>query len=302
MLRIRGMGDYLGKRAFQLGLLACLGAFVAWWLSSSDEDSAPPADRPAPRSTAPVDAAPPAAKPEPRQESRVEFRLPRVGVPEARASSLPADDPQSIQVPKNWLLRGSASKNYELRSDSVTAFSGNYSAVLSAHEKDIQPNLTGSAVQAVLAAPYVGTRVEISASLRSDGARPGAGSFWIYVTDPARVVIAYQIVPMSRELAQGQWQRYRIVMDVPWHGEVMAFGFSLQGKGKLWADDVKLLPVDDNVPVTGPQNSHQLGVIAQAVSLDGALANPNNLDFEDTLVSRERGPEAPPDAVRGTRF
>ncbi len=205
-------------------------------------------------------------------------------------------------MPKNWLLRGSASKNYELRSDGVSAFSGNYSAVLSAHEKDIQPNLTGSAVQAVLAAPYVGTRVEVSASLRSDGARPGAGSLWIYVTDPSRMVIAYQIVPMSRDVPQGQWQRYRIVMDVPWNGEVMALGFSLQGKGKLWADDVKLLPVDDNVPVTGPQNSHQLGVIAQAVSLDGALANPNNLDFEDTLVTRERGPETPPDTIRGTRY
>src|SRR5262249_20721206 len=152
-------------------------------------------------------------------------------------------EPPAFQVPKEWLLRGSASKNYELRSDGEIVFSGNYSAVLSSHEKDIQPNLTGSAVQAVLAAPYVGTRVELSASLRSDGARPGAGSLWIYVTDPARVVIAYQIVPMARNIAPGQWQRYAIVMDVPWHGEVMAFGFSLQGKGKLWADDVKLVPV-----------------------------------------------------------
>ena len=82
----------------------------------------------------------------------------------------------------------------------------------------------------------------------------------------------------------------------------MAYGFSLQGKGKLWADDVKLVPVDNNVPTTGTQNSHQLGVIAQAVSLDGALANPINLDFEDTLTTRERQPEAPADSIRGTRY
>ncbi len=182
------------------------------------------------------------------------------------------------------------------------AFSGNYSAVLSSHDKDVQPNLSGSAVQAVLAEPYVGTRVELSAVLRVEGHRGAGGSLWIYVTDPARVVIAYQIVAMALEQPAGQWARYRIVMDIPWHGEVMAYGFSLQGKGKLWADDVKLAPVDINVPITGTQNSHQLGVIAQAVSLDGALANPINLDFEDTLTTRERQPEAPPDSIRGTRY
>ena len=65
------------------------------------------------------------------------------------------------------------------------------------------------------------------------------------------------------------------------HGEVLAYGFSLEGKGKLWVDDVKTPRWTTAVPVTGPTERHQLGVIAQAVSLDGALANPTNLDFED---------------------
>ncbi len=199
-------------------------------------------------------------------------------------------------------VAGKRRENYELRSDQAIAFAGNYSAVLSSHDKEVQPNLTGSAVQAVLAAPYVGTRMELTAALRVEGQRGVSGSLWIYVTDPARVVIAYQIVGMSPAQPTGEWQRYRIVMDVPWNGEVMAYGFSLQGKGKLWADDVKLAPVDINVPITGTQNSHQLGVIAQAVSLDGALANPINMDFEDTLTTRERQPEAPPDTIRGTRY
>jgi hypothetical protein len=290
----------MGKRALQLGLLACLGALIAWWLTSGDDDTEPLAGVPSPKPSVHVEVTP-TPQPESRTEPRVGFRLPKVGVPEARAST-PAAEPPSFDVPKYWLLRGSASKNYELRSDRANAFTGNYSAVLSSHDKEVQPNLTGSAVQAVLAAPYVGTRVELSAALRVEGQRGVGGSLWIYVTDPGRSVIAYQIVSMSAAQPLGQWQRYRIVMDVPWHGEVMAYGFSLQGKGRLWADDVKLAPVDVNVPATGNQNSHQLGVIAQAVSLDGALANPINLDFEDTLTTRERQPEAPADSIRGTRY
>jgi hypothetical protein len=127
---------------------------------------------------------------------------------------------------------------------------------------------------------------------------------WMYVTDPARVVIAYQVAAMRLEgdRAKGDWRRYRVVMDVPWHGEVLAYGFSLQGRGSLWVDDVRLTAVDPNVPLTGLQNAYQLGVIAQAVSADGALANPSNLDFEDIQMTRERQEGPPRDTIDGTRF
>ena len=60
--------------------------------------------------------------------------------------------------------------------------------------------------------------------------------------------------------------------------------------------------VDNAVPVTGPQNAHQIGVIAQQVSVYGALANPSNLDFEDVQIARERQPPPPKDEIKGTRF
>jgi hypothetical protein len=99
-----------------------------------------------------------------------------------------------------------------------------------------------------------------------------------------------------------EWIRYRVIMDIPFHGEVIAYGFTLQGKGKLWADDVHLRIVDNAIPVTGPPNTHQVGVIAQAVNVDGALPNPSNLDFEDVQVTRERQAPPPPDEINATRF
>jgi hypothetical protein len=290
----------MGKRALQLAVLALLGALLGWLLVRPDDPvTPPPLDKPAPKPTVRIEVEPPA---QPLQrESSSEFKLPKMAPPVADAAAVP--ELPSIQVPKGWFIRGSASKKYELRTERDSVFTGNYSARLSSHDKDVQPNLAGSAVQAVLAAPYVGKRVELTAALRTENPMPRGNSVWLYVTDPARVVIAYQSVQLEPQgVSTGEWKRYRVVMDVPWHGEVLAYGFSLEGKGTLWIDDVKLSAVDVAVPVTGRPNNHRLGVIAQAVSLDGALPSPTNLDFEDVLTTRERQPDAPRDDIRGTRF
>jgi hypothetical protein len=290
------------NRLVQLVLIVLTGAFLAWLFMREDEPepearrAAVAEPRPSPGSAGSPGTAPSKAPP------RVTFQLPKMGTAsKGEVMPEPARPPTTIQIPKDWLLRGSGSKNYELRSDKATAFTGNFSAMLMAHDKDVSPNLSGSGIQAVLAAKYVGTRVELSAMLRGEGMR-NAGSVWMYVTDPSRVIIAYQVAQMSATGDPGQWSRYRVVMDIPYHGEVIAYGFTLQGKGKLWVDDVHLRVVDGAVPVTGPQNAHTVGVIAQAVSVDGALADPANLDFEDVQVTRERQPPPPPDEIKGTRF
>jgi len=291
----------MNNRAVQVVLIGVVGALIGWWLMR-DADVRRPVkteviEEVLQRDT-PVRPAPGNA--EARPPPKVTFQLPRMAAPKGETAP-PPPQPTSIRIPNNWQLRGSASKNYELRSDGDTVFTGNFSAMLSSHDKDVSPNLSGSGVQAVLASPYVGTRVELSAMLRGEGMR-NAGSVWMYVTDPSRVIIAYQVAQMSPTADPGEWGRYGVVMDIPFHGEVLAYGFTLQGKGKLWVDDVHLRAVDNTVAVTGPQNLHQVGVIAQAVSVDGALANPTNLDFEDVQITRERQPPPPPDEIKGTRF
>jgi hypothetical protein len=291
----------MGKRATQLLLIALAGALIVWWMRRD------PGTVPAPSAEAKPAMPAPASAPEPppsATESASTFNLPVLRVrPVPLDASPPPPDPVQFEVPKDWLLRGSASKNYELRSDRTTAFTGNYSAVLMSHEKDIQPNLSGSAVQAVLASPYVGKRIELTLAMRAERSPGTTGAVWMYVTDPARVVIAFQISHFRTDRTRGgEWGRHHVVMDVPWHGEVLAYGFTVQGKGKVWADDVRLAAVEPSVPLTNSQSTYQLGVIAQAVSADGALANPSNMDFEDTLITRQRQDPPPPDEVRGTRY
>jgi hypothetical protein len=293
----------MGKRAVQLALIALAGAVIAWWLTRDPE---PESRKPVVRAevvASPAREPVQAASGPPRERA---FKLPEVAASKPTVKIVAAPPPPpAFGVPKDWLLRGSASKSYELRADRASVFSGNASAVLKSHEGEIQPNLTGSAVQAVLAAPWVGQRVELTMAMRATSRLDDPTAMaWMYVTDPARVVIAYQLVQMriATDQPKSEWRRYRVVMDVPWHGEVLAYGFSLQGRGALWVDDVRLTAVDPNVPLTGQQNSHQLGVIAQAVSAEGALANPSNLDFEDILMTRTRQDPPPRDTIDGTRF
>jgi hypothetical protein len=291
----------MGKRALQLVLIALAGALIAWWLT---REPAPEARKPVVRAEV-VSSSRTQASASTRQSPERSYRLPQMAAPKPEARAATPPPPATFGVPKDWLLRGSASRNYELRSDTNSVFSGNASVVLRSHDGEVQPNLTGSAVQSVLAAPYVGKRVELSVAMRATAPHGGPTAMaWMYVTDPARVVIAYQLVQMRLDgsLPKSEWRRYRVVMDVPWHGEVLAYGFSLQGRGALWADDVRLNVVDPSVPLTGSQNSHQLGVIAQAVSVEGALPSPSNLDFEDIVITRERQAPAPRDAIDGTRF
>lgn len=290
------------NRAIQLVMVGLVGAFLAWWLRRGDEPQ--PAAAPVSMQPAPSVVPPSLQAAAPPSDAPTTFHLPKVASP-VREVPPPAPPPppsSTIRIPNDWALRGSGVRNYELRSDGQSVFTGSYSALLASHEKEIQPNLFGSGVQVIYAGRYASTRVQLSAMLRSEGMQAGRGGLWMYIADPGRVVVAYQMAEVVPERDAGEWTRYRVVMDVPWHAELIGYGFTLQGRGKLWMDDVHFEPVDVNVPLTGQPDRQKSGVVAQAISTNGALANPTNLDFEDVVVTRNRQGDGPPDAINNTRF
>ena len=61
------------------------------------------------------------------------------------------------------------------------------------------------------------------------------------------------------------WRRYELVHEVPDDAEYLFFGLIVDGPGKVWMDDLELVPVSDDVALTGkPQRQEK----------------PANLDFE----------------------
>ena len=54
------------------------------------------------------------------------------------------------------------------------------------------------------------------------------------------------------------WKRYDVVLDVPEKTVAIAFGFFLNGKGEVWANDFKLEGVAKVVPLSEMPSKHQL--------------------------------------------
>lgn len=297
----------MGKRVLQLVAIALAGALMVWW-QRREPQAAPPAATSIARERMPVSTV--AASLPPAETPPTPIAQPRpagLAAPAAAPALTPSEaapPPGSFEVPKDWLLRGSNAKSYELRTDLTNALSGNASAVLMSHDTEVQPNLVGSALQAVQAAPYLGLRMELTAATRGEGWGT-TGEVWLYTVDPAGVVLTFQnllVRPESVPRTRTQWRRHRIVMDVPTHADTVVFGFSVRGRGKLWADDFQLTAVDKSIPLTSGYTADPVGVVAQATSSEGALAKPSNLDFEYFAVTRERQAPAPRDAINATRF
>src|SRR4051812_39073043 len=110
----------MGKRAIQLVLIGLAGAFLAWWLMPDDQ--ALPAPTPKAHRIAELPPTGPRAAPVPSTSNQVTFRLPRMPSPAPEAAAAPPPPPSSFLIPREWQLRGSASKNYELRSDRGVVF------------------------------------------------------------------------------------------------------------------------------------------------------------------------------------
>src|SRR5262245_49669668 len=112
------------NRLVQLVLIVLTGAILAWLFMRDDEPepetlrASVAEPRPGPGSAGSVEAAPSSRAP-----PKVTFQLPKMGTAsKGEVMPEPAKPPTTLQIPKDWLLRGSGSKNYELRSDKSTAF------------------------------------------------------------------------------------------------------------------------------------------------------------------------------------
>jgi hypothetical protein len=205
-------------------------------------------------------------------------------------------------VPADWLLRGSAPRNYDLKADRVMAFSGRASAVLVSHDKDISPGLYGSLMQTIQAAPYAGQRVEFSAWLKARGTRPNSVALWIRVANAESILLDLQNTLARAPKIAADWTRYSIVIDVPWAAGEMGYGVFLSGKGSVWMDDAKIEAVDKAIALTAEPSTLLRGVAVQVATQNGPLANPTNMGFEDVVPAPATLRDVPPDNIAGMRM
>lgn len=179
--------------------------------------------------------------------------------------------PARGEMPKGWFGGG---KGYELTADTEVKHGGKASGSIKATEA---AKNFGTFTSAIRADNYRGKRVRFVAFVKPEGVKDWAG-LWLRVDGKEKTALAFDNMNARPIKGTSDWMKYGLVLDVPKEAEEIYFGCLLAGEGRLWIDDMELLVVGTDVPVTaGPQ----AGTPRQGEYKPIELPNePIGLDFE----------------------
>ncbi|WP_051819761.1 hypothetical protein [Streptomyces sp. NRRL S-920] len=193
---------------------------------------------------------------------RAEAEQIRFQTPTHMSAGLSAD--RETEIP-GWHVAGTRVEDYEVVLDSEAARHGGCSARI-----DAMPRARGFAtlIQSVDAGPFRGQRLRMTAWVRTENARSAA--IWMRVDGSDDNMLAFD--NMSDRSIEGTtgWCRYSIVLNVAPESLVIAFGFMVHGRGRVWADDFSFEVVGLDVPTTETTTAGY-----------EFLAAPQNLGFDD---------------------
>ena len=169
------------------------------------------------------------------------------------------------QMPNGWFPAGSNPSEYEMGIDNSN-FQNGYS---SAYIKSKSPNKKefGTLMQTISAENYLGKRLQLSGHVKSENVNGWSG-LWMRIDGSNNQQLGFDNMQGRSIKGTTDWQKYKIVLDVPANSKSINYGVLLGGKGKVWFDNFKLEEVDESVPVTNLTKKNLLP------------SSPINLDFE----------------------
>lgn len=172
-----------------------------------------------------------------------------LGLISVSAFGQPAQSKAGPQMPKGWGKTGLEPQNYEMHVDTSVKRSGNASATLRSTASVTEEGFA-AAIQSIRPDEFRGKRVRLSGHLKSEGVA-GWGGLWLRV-DAADPMVTLDFDNMENRPVTGtsDWRKYDIVLDVPSEAEEIVYGFLLNGKGQLWADDLEIVAVGKEVVKT----------------------------------------------------
>lgn len=173
-----------------------------------------------------------------------------------------------LEIPPGWhVAHGTNEGNYRLGIDP-----GSPGTALIESRPDRDSSIdrasgeTAVLMQSILADPYRGGRLMLTAELRTEDAE--TATLWMRV-DPAegRYLRFDNLMRRPGGPLEGSngWTERHIVLDVPEAAAAIHYGFFLRGSGKVWARRFQLEAVGADVATTEPGPRY--------------LSRPTNLDF-----------------------
>ncbi len=145
-----------------------------------------------------------------------------------------------------WTFSGTALAGYAVAADPTVHRGGATSLSLASKSTvdgrwgsdAVQPldRIFGTALQAVPAAPRRGSRVRLSAYVKTQDVERRAG-LWLRV-DGVRIALGFDNMKDRPITGTTDWTRYSVDLNVPSTATGIALGVLLVGEGRVWIDDV----------------------------------------------------------------
>lgn len=156
-----------------------------------------------------------------------------------------ADIARAIE-PTSWFMRGSHPKQYG-REVVSNAFEDKPAVRIWATAETTDG--FGTLMQMLDPGDNAGKRMRFSAAVKTEDVDGWLG-LWMRVDGKGQGPLAFD--NMQRRAISGTtgWSRYDVVLDVDEEATAIAFGMLLGGRGSGWITDVRLEPVELDVPMT----------------------------------------------------
>lgn len=183
------------------------------------------------------------------------------------AAQIERDSLPRLALPEGWFVSHPAPEYYRIGLDPEHP---GEALVASVGGADIPEGRTGVMMQSVEALPHLGRRMRFSAELRCEDI-VGTGSIWMRVDPQSGRFLRFDNMLNHGDDAALRgtepWRLVEVILDVPEGAASIHFGLLLSGRGRLWARDLRLEPVEDD---------------RQPTAWRPFLPRPTNLDFRQS--------------------
>lgn len=188
-----------------------------------------------------------------------------------------------LKFPRHWGGGGGT-----VKLDHFVPHGGRYSAMLERTDTAPQSMNLGSLWQMIDAGRFAGRRIRLSGYLKTQEADSAGLRIRISRSEGGQLKFAH--VDSARLEGTSDWQEVQIVADIPEDESVLSIEVVLEGRGRLWADDLSLSIVDESAELDANGNWSRLSPEAGMIfPVSTGVNTPRNLGFElgeETFYSR----------------
>ena len=150
---------------------------------------------------------------------------------------------------KHWIITGTAPDKYKTGIDRTVFHTGTASAFIQSEEEEFVPDEYATIMQQFRAERFLGKRVRFSAFVKALEVEGWAG-LWMRLDGKFSVTLKLDNMQNRSIKGSVNWNLYSCVLDVPQETELINIGILLNGKGRVWMDNVSFQEVDKTIPVT----------------------------------------------------